>query len=467
MKFIDRKKELSRLNHLIDKDDSGMAVVIGRRRLGKTRLLLEWAHPHKPIYYMADESSPTLQRKYFALALQEVLPNFASVEYNDWHSLFTRLAIDASYIGWKGPLIIDELPYLISTSPEIASILQRFIDHDAKKSKMVIALSGSSQRMMQGAILDASAPLFGRAKEIIKLGPIPIGYMQEALDIQNSRDIVEAYSVWGGVPRYWELAANQKASLLEQVNHLVLDPLGALNDEPNHLLLEESASSLRPILDAIGLGAHRLSEIATKVGQQATSLNRSIQRLIELDLIEREIPFGAEEYNSKRTLYKISDPFMRFWFELVASQRSFLTKANDSQRIKYLHDSIQRIFSLCWEDLCRLAAPILSQQFEHELIFGTANRYWHKSNPEWDILSESMDKKALFIGEAKWVINPPNTNWIYKTIEELKAKGLSALGKGTYHQTFYGLFVPEKPHSLSLSSNVKVFDASDVINALK
>ncbi|CUI16878.1 hypothetical protein PNK_1261 [Candidatus Protochlamydia naegleriophila] len=113
---------------------------------------------------------------------------------------------------------------------------------------------------------------------------------------------------------------------------------------------------------------------------------------------------------------------MRFWFELVASQRSFITKANDSQSIKYLHDSIQRIFSLCWEDLCRLAPSILSQQFEHELIFGTANRYGHKSNLEWDILSESIDKKVLFIGEAKWIINPPNTNCIYKTIEELKAK---------------------------------------------
>ncbi|CUI16877.1 hypothetical protein PNK_1260 [Candidatus Protochlamydia naegleriophila] len=58
---------------------------------------------------MADESSAILQRKYFALALQEVLPNFASVEYNDWNSLFTRLAIDASYIRWRSLLIIDEL----------------------------------------------------------------------------------------------------------------------------------------------------------------------------------------------------------------------------------------------------------------------------------------------------------------------------------------------------------------------
>lgn len=78
-----------------------------------------------------------------------------------------------------------------------------------------------------------------------------------------------------------------------------------------------------------------------------------------------------------------------------------------------------------------------------------------------------MDKKTLFIGEAKWTITSPNANWIYKTIEDLKAKGLPTAGKRTYQQIYYGLFVPEKPSSLSLSPNVKVFDASDVIKVLK
>src|SRR5262249_31207538 len=138
--------------------------------------------------------------------------------------------------------------------------------------------------------------------------------------------------VWGGIPRYWELVKVTGGSLFDVVNHLVFDPLGALHDEPNRLLLEESAISLRSILDVIGLGAHRLSEIAARIGQPATSFTRPIQRLLELDLIEREIPFGADEHNSKRTLYKIKDPFVRFWFTLVAPQRSFLTQASVVQR---------------------------------------------------------------------------------------------------------------------------------------
>lgn len=73
---------------------------------------MEWALNHNGIYYTADESAAPVQRKYFALAIEQALPGFASVEYSDWHSLFMRLAREAAYVGWKGPLIIDE--HLIS-----------------------------------------------------------------------------------------------------------------------------------------------------------------------------------------------------------------------------------------------------------------------------------------------------------------------------------------------------------------
>lgn len=465
MKFVNRQQELARLNRLVNSDEGGMAVIWGRRRVGKTRLLLEWSDKHNGIYYTADESTSSVQRKYFALALQQILPDFAAVEYSDWHSLLTRLAKEALYIGWRGPLVIDELPYLISASPELPSVLQRFIDHDAKKARMIIALCGSSQQMMQGAVLDASSPLFGRATEVIKLGPITAGYIGEALGLKNPREIIENYSIWGGIPRYWELVKNSNGSLLENIEHLVLDPLGALNDEPNRLLLEESAISLRPILDAIGLGAHRLSEIATRIGQPVTSFNRSIQRLLELDLIEREIPFGADEHNSKRTLYKIKDPFIRFWFKVVAPQRSFLTQARTAQRRIYLKQSIQQIFSLAWEDLCRYAIPFLSICRE-DMSLNQASRYWYKNEPEWDILAESIDATALFIGEAKWIAKSPSS-WIYKIIEELKNKGLPDIARQSKKQIFYGIFIPEKPKHLKLPPHIKVIDAEEVLNHLR
>lgn len=460
MRFLNRHEEMARLNRLAQSDEAELAVVWGRRRMGKTRLLLEWADKHKGVYYTADESSALIQRKYFALTLAQVLPGFADVEYPDWSALFMRLVRDALHIGWRGPLVIDELPYLISTSPEFPSVLQKFIDHEVKKAKMIIALCGSSQRMMQGAILNASAPLFGRAKEIIKLGPIPVEYMREALNLQSPREVIEAYSIWGGVPRYWELVKSNGKSFLENIDDIILNPMGTLNDEPSRLLLEESAISLRPILDAIGLGAHRLSEVAARIGLPVTSLTRMIQRLLELDLISREIPFGAEEHNSKRTLYKIKDPFIRFWFDIVAPQRSFFAQATSLQRRLHVKNLLQPMFSLAWEDICRFSIPYLMRK-DH--IFRQASRYWHGSGPEWDILSESIDQKALMIGEAKWLKKPCTASWVYKTIEELKHKGFPPLSFSCRPQIFYALFIPEKPENLALPTNVKVIDAEDVL----
>jgi len=467
VKFTNRKQELQRLDQFACLPDGGLAVVWGRRRVGKTRLLLEWCDKHNGVYYTADESSASVQQRYFAIAIEQFLPGFASVEYPDWTTLFLRLAHDAKAAKWRGPIVIDELPYLIAATPELPSILQKFIDIEAKKAKLIIALSGSSQRMMQGAILDVSAPLYGRAHELIKLGPISAGYLGQALELKNPVEIIESYAIWGGIPRYWELVANSRKSFLDNIDSIVLDPMGQLFDEPNRLLLEEtpSAISLRPILDAIGLGCHKLSEIAGRIGQQATSLARPLQRLIELDLIKREIPYGNDEQNSKRALYKIKDPFLRFWFEAVASHKSILAQLPSSSRKKIIQKVLPSLFATTWEELCCQAIPALSQTFSEEQL-GHAGRYWHGNNPEWDILSESYDRSFLLIGEAKWTRHCPSPSWIYETVNSLRSKGVPPVGSSQKAKKMYALFVPEKPGSLDLAPDVRVLDAKEVLRAL-
>jgi AAA+ ATPase superfamily predicted ATPase len=463
MEFIDRQEEMSRLNHLIRLRESSVAVIWGRRRIGKTRLLLEWVKKHRGIYYCADESAVSIQRHYFALALEQVLPGFAQIEYPDWTTFFQRLSREAIQAKYRGPIVIDELPYLISVSPELPSILQKFIDHDAKKAKLILALCGSSQRMMQGAILEASAPLYVRASEILKLKPIAPGHMKAALKLKKPRDVIESYAIWGGIPRYWELLEKNKGSFLEKIDRLVLDPMGPLNDEPNHLLLEESppAIHLRPILDAIGLGAHRLSEVAARIGQPVTSLMRPIQRLIELDLIQRETPFDTEECNSKKTLYKIKDPFARFWFTLVAPKRSLFMQAAPSTRIQLLKEALPYLFSLMWEELCRLAVPLLFKG-----TYGQAGRFWNAQGPEWDILARSNDGNNLLIGEAKWTLKAPSRSWVYQTIEELKNKGTPPIQRRAQMQFKYALFLSQKPAGFQAPPGVSILDARDVVRVL-
>lgn len=156
------------------------------------------------------------------------------------------------------------------------------------------------------------------------------GYLADVFPTISHRELVSVYAVFGGMPRYLELASEHGGELVDAVDDLILDPKAPLHHEPDRILEMETptATSLRPILlDVIGNGAHRLSEIAGRLGRQASRLAASLATLIEMDMIRRETPFGSDPKSGKRSLYQISDPFLRFWFRVVAPNRSLLADA--------------------------------------------------------------------------------------------------------------------------------------------
>lgn len=464
MEFLNRENELARLDSVIT-PNSAFVVIWGRRRVGKTRLLLEWITKHKGLYWVADESASTVQRQYLAETLEKFLPGFASVQYPDWTTFFSRLARDAEHFNWRGPLVIDEFPYLVIDSPELPSILQRFIDHEAKKAKLILVISGSSQRMMHNLVLDASEPLYGRAQEIIKLTEINPSYICQALNLENAFYGAQAYSIWGGIPRYWELAAPFGKNILEAIDSLVLDPQGPLQEEPHRLLIEEipSALTLRPILDAIGFGVNKLSEIAGRLAQPATSLSRPMERLRDLGYVEKEIPFGSSEATSKRTLYKIKDYFLRFWFEVVASRKSIFIQIPKESRLHILQQTLPSVWSQAWEYMCRKSIPFLFAKKEN-LLLEPARRYWHGNHPEWDIVSLSLDKKTLVLGEVKWASTISDEIDLQRIVGAVTSKPIPLLPLAKI-DIVYSVFIPIKPKGkLKLPQNVRVFDASDILD---
>lgn len=401
MLFLDRKDELARLDGLLRAREGGLAVVYGRRRIGKTRLLVEWCARHGGVYAVADQSTADVQRRYLAATLAARLPGFGDVDYRDWRGLFARLANEARVRSWRGPIVFDELPYWTASSPELPSVLQHWIDHEAREAKLVVAVAGSSQRMMQGLVLDRTAPLYGRAREIFDVTPLEVSFVTGAIGRVAPREILEFYAAWGGVPRYWELAS-ELASTRGAIHDLVLDPRGVLHREPDRLLLEEvpSAMEVRPLLDAIGGGVHRVSEIAGRMGRAASSLPRPLERLVELGLAAREVPFGESPKKSKRSLYRIADPFTRLWFRVVAPHRAELVSGTRKSRLTVLSRYWEHLVSSTWEDLCRLRLPHVA----HRALGGgwkPASRWWRRNAPEWDVVAEDVAHKRILFGEAK------------------------------------------------------------------
>jgi AAA+ ATPase superfamily predicted ATPase len=467
VEFIDRKREISQLHSAYQRGEASLIVVWGRRRLGKSRLLSEWTRQVDGTYWVADESSAAIQRRYLSQELEAVLPGFSAVAYPDWHSLLNRLSVDARRTGWRGPLVLDEFPYMAAAAPELPSVLQKWVDREKREGKIVLALSGSSQRMMMDTVLSADAPLFGRADTMFRLEPMSPGYIPEALQRSDAQTLLDFYTCWGGVPRYWELAAPYGARYRDAVDELVLSPLGVLHDEINRLLHMElpSAIALRPILDAIGSGAHRISEIAGRLQTPATSLSRGLSRLQDLGYVTRDVPFGENEKKGKKARYPLADPFLRLWFRAVAPHRGALHTGVSSTRLQILDSVWSGLRGESWEDLCRMAMP-------HLRLFGCewtpARRFWQGNNSEWDVVSTSIDEEIVVFGECKSLARPAGTADLEKMIRAVLSKNVPAgIGSSDAQREFL-LFVPEIEPGIDLNvPGVTVIDGTRVFTALR
>ena len=401
MNFVDRIEEIARLTNALSKEKSSLVVVYGRRRLGKSTLIKR-VLSDSDVYFLADRSEGEHQRTLLAKVVAQIFPDFEKLTYPDWESLFRAVNYRTEK---RFTLCLDEFPYLVEQSPELPSVLQKLADE--KQLKYNLVLCGSSQNMMYGMFLDSTAPLYGRADEIMKLTPIRLPFIQEALPL-DAVGAVEEYAVWGGVPRYWELRENRN-SLSDALWHDILSVNGSLYEEPIKLFQDDVKDIVKTstIMSYIGSGANRLSEIASRCNEPATNLSRPLKKLIDLGFLEKDVPFGIDEKNAKKSLYKIAEPFMAFYYQFVVPNRSFIELGRKLPLEQALATHFSEYVSMHWEKICRDA---VSGNMVNGIVYGKAKRWWGSvlnedkkpEQVEFDVMAESLDRKYLLVGECKW-----------------------------------------------------------------
>ena len=374
--FVNRVKEISKL-----KSTKGpLIVVVGRRRVGKTSLIKKvfaGSGDRAFFYTQAIDGAELTQISQFK---DDVLPLLPDVTIQSWSDLFKLIPKDST-----GLLVIDEFPYLVKTQPSLPSILQKFFDHHIP-SGLTIVLSGSSQTMMHDIFLTASSPLYERASEIIRLQPMNYRSFCQYMHLSSQQiDSYILYSLVGGVPKYWQYLTKGD-SLIQNADRLYFEAGSHLEFEPEKLLKDENitGSQGKAILEIIGRGAHRPSEIAQKMGIKQTSLGSPLQLLRDASLVTRHTPFGESERSSKKNLYKLNDHCLAFWYGVYSPHRSRWSNYREETKLKLLKDHASRMIEL---------------DFRHSYPHSAS--YW-ESSIEFDCVRfEHAEEKKIIVSELK------------------------------------------------------------------
>lgn len=373
--FTNRVRELEAL------DDSarvgGLVVLFGRRRVGKTRLLTHWLEKRSGFYSQAIEAAVPMQIEQTVRDIGSALPQ--GIQPKTWMEFFELLR----YGPAETVLCLDEFPYLVASDPSLPSVVQRWLDHHRPEG-FTLVLSGSSTGAMNDCFLNRAAPLYQRARKLIHLKPMDYAAFCGACGLdRSSKESFTLYALVGGIPKYWEFV-EAGATALDLAEELFFGRSAFLADEPVRILREERIAGLNPlsVLEAVGRGASKTSEIAARLGTAQTNLGRTFQQLLDASLLDREIPFGESLRTTKKTHYRIGDPALRFWFRVYSPQRTTWHRMGVEDKIKLLHDHAATVF----KDYCRSRHP-------------DAARYW-ETGAEFDFIRKDGD--GVVVSEVKF-----------------------------------------------------------------
>ena len=407
-KFIDRKEEFAFLNSEYEKNESSFVVLYGRRRIGKTSLIKEFGKDKDMIYLLATEETEAQNKENFQKLIAKNLESslLESIKVEEWEVLF-RAIVEAKS-EHKKVIIIDEFQYLGKINPAFPSIFQKIWDEILKDKNVMVILCGSLIHMMESQVLNYSSPLYGRRTGQIKLKQIPFSYYKEFFSKKiTKRELVEKYAITGGVPKYIESFKGDD-DIFKAIRKNILNKQSYLYEEPNFLLQSEvsEVGNYFSVIKSIAFGNRKLGNIASNLSTSPTNLSKYLQTLVNLDILEREVPVTEENpEKSKRGQYKIKDNFIAFWFQFIYPNRVFLEIDRDNlvmQKIK--NDFVDHHVSYIYEDICKQEMWNLNADGKLNMMFDKLGRWWN-AKEEIDLVGiDSMGEDIIF-GECKYYKN--------------------------------------------------------------
>ncbi|MGQ9556310.1 MAG: ATP-binding protein, partial [Anaerolineae bacterium] len=435
--FIDRGDELAHLERSYGSGRAELYVLYGRRRVGKTELLRAFCQGKRHLFFIATLSSDGEQLAAFSQEIwrfshESVADGFT---FPSWEAAFRALAD----LPGRPVVVLDEFTYLISGNKAIPSILQKVWDESLRHTHLMLVLCGSYVGLMEREVLGYHGPLYGRRTASYLLQPLELPAATAFFPAYSPVEKIEAWAVLGGIPYYLEFFSDQ-VSVVANIREHILETRGALHREPQLLLAEElrEPRNYFSILRAIAQGAGRLSEIiqAAAVGDSSTT-SRYLDVLQELRIVKRIVPATeSQPQKSKKGLYRIEDPFMRFWFRYVhPNQGALEIGLTESVLEQRLRPTFAQFVSYAFEEAAREYVVRLARAGHLPFLPERVGAWWD-AHEEIDIIAVSDSERAILFGECKWWMDQVGLN----VLLDLKRKSRITNVSGRWTQEHYALF---------------------------
>ncbi len=403
MNFIGRGRELTVLNKAYKSAKSEFIPIYGRRRIGKSELILQFIKDKPSIYFVGSKSSAILQiRDFIDTVAKKFNKDFlTSLSLSDWKKVLEVVLsqIDSSR---KLILVLDEFQWTAKVSPELPSIIQQLWDLQwSKNGKIFLILCGSFVGFMEKEVLGKASPLFGRRTAQIFLKPFSYKEAGKFHPEYSIEEKAKTYFICGGIPLYLKFFDRQCSVEMNICNNF-LDEYSVLHREAEFLLREElrEVEVYYSILLSIAQSFNKISQIAANINIDPRNLPYYLNQLIELQYISKQYPLTGEKPTKKQVRYKLEDPFLRFWFKFIYPHISYIlqTKQKDSF-LQIIKPELPSYFGSCFEKLCQEFLPM---QYEKEGINTEfqIGEYWSK-DCQIDLVCIRKDG-CIDICECKW-----------------------------------------------------------------
>ncbi|MCD7849955.1 MAG: ATP-binding protein [Parabacteroides sp.] len=402
MRFYNRERELEMLEKGRDISfnlHSQMTVLTGRRRIGKTSLILKSCENTPTVYLFVSRSNEAALCQSFSESIAHVFNTYIPEEKS-----FSRLFEFLMELGKreKYNLVIDEFQEFFYINPEVYSRMQDTWDRYRKDTHVNLVVSGSVYTLMNRIFKDYREPLYGRADSIIKLSAFTTPVLKQILSDYKSGytadDLLALYTFTGGVPKYIEFLIDRGCTDMESMVDEMLQPDSAMLSEGRAMLIQELGKKYGnyfSLLAAIATGSNTFPVLEDEMGKNMGGLLSRLE--VDYELVKKKRSILAKE-GTQAVRYEISDLFLRFWFRYFIKYQRYIEIGN----LKGLADIIKK-------DYATYSGQILEcyfrQQMAESFEFEDIGSWWEGKNSsdqhEIDIVGiYAGDKKAL-VAEVK------------------------------------------------------------------